>query len=268
MKLEGQTTIITGAAQGIGASIAQRFAAEGSNVVIADILDEKGQRVVEEIRKLNGAALFVHCDASSSDEIEMLVSRTVEAFGDVNVCVCCAGIARVVDFLSLDAAEFDRVLGLNLRGPFLLGQCAARHMAAQGNGGSIVNVSSVSAALANPGQEAYCASKAGLCGLTRAMAVSLASHGIRVNALAPGPTMTDMAVDNPQFIQPVLTRTPLGRFAQPSEMAAAALFLASSESSFMTGATLYVDGGRLALNYTMPAQATKASDTPASRSGK
>jgi len=252
MRLDGRTSLITGAAQGIGAAIATRFGAEGSRVVVADVQEEKGREAAAAIARAGGQAVFVRCDVSVPADIDTLVSATLDAYGDLDICVCCAGVARVVDFLEIEREEFDRVMAINLTGPFLLGQRAARHMVSRGHGGSIVNVSSVSAALANPGQEAYCASKAGLGGLTRAMAVSLAPHGIRVNALAPGPTLTEMAADNPQFIQPLLTRTPLGRFARPDEMAAAALFLASDESSFMTGATLFVDGGRLALNYTMP----------------
>jgi NAD(P)-dependent dehydrogenase (short-subunit alcohol dehydrogenase family) len=256
MRLGGRTSIITGGAQGIGAAIARRFAAEGARVVIADLIEDKGRATSDAIASAGGQSIFFRCDASEPADIEALVVAALDAYGDIDTCVCCAGVARVVDFLEIDKTEFDRVVAINLGGPFLLGQRVARHMVARQHGGSIVNVSSVSAALANPGQEAYCASKAGLGGLTRAMAVSLASYGIRVNALAPGPTLTDMAADNPQYIKPMLTRTPLGRFARPDEMAAAALFLASDEASFMTGTTLFVDGGRLALNYTMPQQQT------------
>jgi glucose 1-dehydrogenase len=259
MKLNGKTAIVTGAAQGIGAAIARRFAADGASVVIADLQNEKGSALAAEIVAAGGRAHFVPCDVSAATDLDGLMDATIATFGDLDICVCCAGIAKVCDFLAMTREDFERVMAVNLTGPFLLGQRAARKMVAAGHPGSIVNVTSVSAALANPGQESYCASKAGLGGLTRAMAISLAQYGIRVNALAPGPTLTGMAQSHPQFIQPLLSRTPLGRFARPEEMASAALFLASDEASFMTGATLFVDGGRLALNYTMPqAQAATA----------
>jgi NAD(P)-dependent dehydrogenase (short-subunit alcohol dehydrogenase family) len=254
MKLADKVAIVTGAAQGIGAAIARRFAVEGAAVVIADTQHAKGAALAQEIEAAHGRACFVPCDVSASADLDRLIAATADAYGELHVCVCCAGVARVCDFLGTTREDFERVLAVNLTGPFVLGQKAAQKMVAAGHPGAIVNVTSVSAALANPGQESYCASKAGLGGLTRAMAISLARYGIRVNALAPGPTLTDMAADHPQFIKPLLMRTPLGRFAQPDEMAAAALFLASDESSFMTGSTLFVDGGRLALNYTMPEQ--------------
>jgi NAD(P)-dependent dehydrogenase (short-subunit alcohol dehydrogenase family) len=221
MRLNGRVAIVTGGAQGIGAAILRRFAAEGAAVLAVDILEDKAASIAAELRKAGARA---------------------------------SSVARVVDFLSLDRSEFEHVLSINLTAPFQLGPACARHMTGRGHGGSIVNVSSVSAVLANPGQTAYCASKAGLEGLTREMAVSLAPHGIRVNVLAPGPTWTGMASEHPQYFDPILARTPLGRFASADEMASAALFLASDDSSFMTGESMRVDGGRCALNYTMPAR--------------
>jgi NAD(P)-dependent dehydrogenase (short-subunit alcohol dehydrogenase family) len=255
MQLRDRTAIVTGGAQGIGAAICRRFAAEGAAVLVVDQKAEAGAAVAAEIVAAGGRALFTRCDVANAEELARLVPAAVEAFGDLSLCVNCAGVAGVVDFLSLDRGEFERVLAINLTAPFQLGQASARRMVAQGHGGAIVNVSSVSAMLANPGQTAYCASKAGLGGLTREMAVSLAPFGIRVNALAPGPTLTGMATQHPQYLAPILARTPLGRFASPEEMAAAALFLASDGASFMTGETMVVDGGRCALNYTMPARA-------------
>jgi NAD(P)-dependent dehydrogenase (short-subunit alcohol dehydrogenase family) len=254
MQLRDKAAIVTGAAQGIGAAIARRFAAEGAAVLLVDQQAEAGAAVAAEILAAGGRARFARCDVADAEELARIVPTAVEAFGDLFICVNCAGVARVVDFLSLERGEFERVLAINLTAPFQLGQASAKRMVAQGRGGAIINVSSVSAMLANPGQTAYCASKAGLGGLTREMAVSLAPFGIRVNALAPGPTMTGMAADHPQFHAPILARTPLGRFATPEEMAGAALFLAGDGASFMTGETMVIDGGRCALNYTMPSR--------------
>jgi glucose 1-dehydrogenase len=252
MRLRDKAAIVTGGAQGIGAAICRRFAAEGAAVLVVDQQPEAGASVAAEICAAGGRALFTRCDIADAEDLARIVPTAVEAFGDLTICVNCAGVAQVVDFLTLERGEFERVLAINLTAPFQLGQASAKRMVAQGRGGVIVHVSSVSAFLANAGQTAYCASKAGLGGLTREMAVSLAPFGIRVNALAPGPTMTGMAADHPQYLAPILARTPLGRFASPAEMAAAALFLASEDASFMTGETMIVDGGRCALNYTMP----------------
>ena len=252
MRLQGRIAIVTGGAQGIGAGICRRFAAEGAAVFIVDLLEDKARALAQELCAQGARAAFLACDLTDPEAPPRVVPAAVAEFGDLHVCVNCAGVGPVVDFLTLGRADFERVLAINLTAPFVIGQACARHMRDRGHGGSIINVSSVSARLANPGQTAYCASKAGLEGLTREMSVSLAPLGIRVNALAPGPTWTAMADANPQYVAPVLARTPLGRFSNPDEMAGAALFLACEDSAFMTGATLQVDGGRGALNYMMP----------------
>jgi glucose 1-dehydrogenase len=254
-RLASRVSIVSGGAQGIGGAIARRFAAEGSRVAILDLVEAKAAETVERIRGSGGECAFIRCDVREQAQVEAAVAATVQAFGRLDVCVSAAGVGRMIDYLSMTRADFEDVLAVNLSGPFMLGQLAARQMIAQGGGGSIVHVSSVSALLANPGQVAYCASKAGLGGLTRAMAVTLAPQGIRVNEIAPGPTYTAQsaaAFDDPRFGPMIRSRTPLGRFAQPDEMAGAALLLASDDGSFMTGETIFVDGGRLALNYVMP----------------
>ena len=252
MRLKDRVAIVTGGAQGIGAGICRRFAAEGAAVAIVDVLADKGAALAAELTASGARAIFIACDLATAARGRSGGAGSSSGFRrsahlrELRWCRARRG------FLQLSRVDFERVIAINLTAALIIGQAAARHMRDRGHGGSIINVSSVSARLANPGQTAYCASKAGLEGLTREMAVSLAPLGIRVNALAPGPTWTAMADANPQFVAPIFARTPLGRFSNPDEMAGAALFLASEDSTFMTGSTLQVDGGRGALNYTMP----------------
>jgi glucose 1-dehydrogenase len=255
MRLKNRNAVITGSAQGIGAACGRRFALEGARVMLCDVDQERGAAVAADIRKAGGEAWFMKCDVSSQEDMAALVQAALKNMGSIDACVCAAGIAPNADFLKLPLEEFERVLQINLYGPMILGQLVAREMVARGKGGAIVNVTSTSTRLAGPLQASYCASKGGLDALTRAMALALAPHNIRVNALAPGPTKTGLAEqfwDNDEIILPILSRTPLGRFADPDEQATVAAFLASDDASFMTGETVYVDGGRSALNYTVP----------------
>ena len=257
MRLEHKVIIVTGSATGIGAACARRLVEEGARVVLTDIVADKGEAVAAQLRAEGRQAVFLDGDAASGEHAAALVRLAVDTWGRLDGCICAAGIAPNDDFLTLPLERFERVLAINLTGPFLLGQAAAREMAKSG-GGAIVNVTSTSARLGGPLQAAYCASKAGLDGLTRAMAVGLAPHRIRVNALAPGPTRTGLSEavwDKDEIILPIISRTPLGRFAEPAEQAAVAAFLLSDDASFMTGETIYVDGGRTALNYTIPVKA-------------
>lgn len=257
MRLQDKAAIITGGAQGIGAACARVFAREGARVVVADIVDEEGDKLVAELVAAGGKALYLNCDMSKPEAITQLLSRSVEAYGDIDICVCAAGIAPHTPFLDVSLEEYQRVLDINLTAPFLLGQAVARRLVEQGKSGSIINITSTSMHQSGPAQAAYCSSKAGLGGLTRTMAVALAPHKIRVNAVAPGPTKTTLMVKameaNPDVLKPILARTPLG-IAEPEEIANAVLFLAADESSFITGETLNVDGGRLVLNYTVPTE--------------
>lgn len=254
MRLENKTAIVTGGAQGIGAACAALFAREGARVVVADIVDEAGQKLVADIRANGGEATFLHGDMGDAQAIAEMVEQTIAAYGGVDICVCAAGIAPHTPFLEVSLGEFQKVLDVNLTAPFLIGQRVARQLVARGEPGSIINITSTSMHQSGPGQAAYCSSKAGLGGLTRTMAVALAPYKIRVNAVAPGPTKTTLMVKameaNPDVLKPIIARTPLG-IAEPEEIANAVLFLASDESSFITGETLNVDGGRLVLNYTV-----------------
>lgn len=258
MSLENKVAIVTGAARGIGLAIARRFVSDGARVVVADIDEDGGSRAVEDLGAL-GAVRFIRCDVGDSADVASLVAGTVQAWGSVDVLVNNAGIVHGADFLEVEEADFDRVLRVNLKGAFLAGQAAARQMVAQiatgGAPGAIVNVSSINAIVAIASQVPYSVSKGGLSQLTRVMALSLAPHGIRVNAVGPGSIMTDMltAVNaDPEARTRMLSRTPLGRIGDPAEIAAVAAFLASDEASYITGQTIYADGGRLPLNYTVP----------------
>ena len=254
MKLKNRIAIITGAARGIGLACAERFAAEGAQVVIADVLDEIG---TAEAKRLG--ATYLHCDVSRSAEVNAAVGAVVRKFGAVDILLNNAGVNSSCDFLAISEADFDRVVNINLKGSFLMLQACAREMVrqvAQGRPpGAIINMSSVNDTLAIPEIVSYCVAKGGVSQLTRATSISLAAHGIRVNAIGPGSIMTDMltgvVTDRAAMIR-VLSRTPMGRVGQPSEIASIAVFLASAEASYVTGQTIYADGGRMPLNYTVP----------------
>ncbi|MFL5166727.1 MAG: SDR family NAD(P)-dependent oxidoreductase [Microvirga sp.] len=253
MRLKDKVAVVTGAAQGIGLAIAERFAREGAKVTIGDINVEKGEAAAA---KLGAGALFHQADVGYRDQAEGLITRAVAAFGRLDILVNNAGITHNADFLDLAEEDYDRVLRTNLKSVFLCGQAAARRMVAQGGGGTIINMASVNARLAIPNQVPYGASKGAINQLTRVMAVGLAPHRIRVNAIGPGTIMTDLARDsvlrNETATRMVMSRTPIGRFGEPDEVASVALFLASDDASYITGQTIYPDGGRLALNYTVP----------------
>jgi glucose 1-dehydrogenase len=255
VRLKGRVAVVTGAAQGIGLACARRFAEEGARVVIGDI-SPNGEASAAELRDQGFEAIFHQGDVGLREAATALIERAVEAFGRVDILINNAGITHVADFLDLAEADFDRVLRTNLKGPFLCGQAAARRMVEQGEGGVIINMSSVNAILAIPNQVPYTMSKGGIAQLTKVMAVGLAPHGIRVNAIGPGTIMTDLArnsvMRDEAARRTLLSRTPIGRFGEPEEVAAVALFLASDESSYVTGQTIYPDGGRLILNYTVP----------------
>ena len=258
MSLENKVAIVTGGAKGIGFAVAKRFAQEGARVVVADIDEDAGSRAVEEIGA-HGAVRFIRCDVGDKADVENLVAATVRGWGSIDVLVSNAGIVHGADFLEIAEADFDRVIRVNLKGMFLVGQAVARQMVKQiedgGAPGAIVNMSSNNAVVAIATQVPYSASKGGVNQLTKVMALSLAPYGIRVNAIGPGSIMTDMLASvntNQEAKRRLLSRTPLGRIGEPSEIAAVAVFLASDEASYITGQTIYADGGRMPLNYTVP----------------
>jgi len=254
VRLNNRIAIVTGAARGIGLSIGQRFVEEGATVIISDVIDAEGEAAAKAI-----GASYMHCDVSKAADVNALVAAVTERHGAIDILVNNAGIAVGGDFLEVSEAEFDRVIGINLKGSFLMLQACARHMVKQAQAGrkpgAIVNMSSVNDTLAIPGIVTYCMSKGGVSQLTRATALALAPHGIRVNAIGPGTINTDMArgvlADKAAFNR-AMSRTPLGRVGEPSEVASIAAFLASDDASYVTGETIYVDGGRMPLNYTVP----------------
>src|SRR5258706_16446809 len=251
MRLEEKVALVTGAAQGIGFACAQAFAAEGAHVVLADVNNDKGRKAAESL-----GAEFARCDVSRKDQVVAAVETAVAKYGRLDILVANAGIVHAAEFLDLKEEDFDRVLAVNLKGIFLAGQAAARQMVKQGGGGSIVNMSSVNAVMAIPNQVPYVVSKGGINQLTKVMALSLAPHKIRVNGIGPGtilPELTKTAgLGNKEAEKKILSRTPMGRMGEPAEIAQAAGFLASDAASYLTGQTVYADGGRLALNYTVP----------------
>jgi NAD(P)-dependent dehydrogenase (short-subunit alcohol dehydrogenase family) len=258
MTIENKVAIVTGAARGIGFATARRFVSDGARVVIADIDEDAGSAAVEKLGEL-GAVRFIRCDVGDADDVANLVGSTVASWGGIDVLVNNAGIVHGADFLDIGEADFDRVLRVNLKGAFLAGQAVARQMVAQikegGAPGVIVNMSSVNAVFAIATQVPYSVSKGGINQLTKVMALSLAPYGIRVNAIGPGSIMTEMLASvnaDPEARRRILSRTPLGRIGDPSEIAAVAAFLASDDASYITGQTIYADGGRLPLNYTVP----------------
>ena len=254
MRFQGRTVIVTGGASGIGLACAKAFVAEGGAVVVADIDEEKGRAAVGAIEEAGGFARFVRADVGQAHDAGALVDATLEWCGRLDVLINNAGIIKAADFLDLSESDFDAVLRVNLKGAFLVGQAAARAMAARG-GGAIVNMSSVNGVLAIANQTPYVVSKGGLDQLTRVMALALAEKGIRVNAIGPGSIMTDLlrtVMDDEEARRRILSRTPLGRCGEPEEVARIALFLASDDASYITGQIIYADGGRLALNYTVP----------------
>ncbi|WP_076866290.1 SDR family NAD(P)-dependent oxidoreductase [Bradyrhizobium mercantei] len=260
MKNSGKVVAITGAARGIGKACAARFLADGARVVISDV-DAAG--LVHTAQELghDDRLRAVEADVSKRADVDRIVATAVKEFGRLDVMVNNAGVARNRDFLDISEAEFDDVMGINLKGAFFGVQAAARQMIAQGGGGVVVNMSSVNALLAIPSLATYAMSKGAMKQLTSVAAVALAPHGIRVVAVGPGTILTEMVAtaifSSEDARRSVLSRTPAGRCGEPSEVASVVAFLASDDASYITGQTIYPDGGRLILNYTVPVNEKK-----------
>lgn len=249
--LHGRVCIVTGGSQGIGEACARRFARDGAIPVIADIDRDRGEALA---RELGGT--FVACDVGDKAQVDVLVAQTLKQHGRLDVLVNNAGIFKAADFLDVTEADFDAVLRVNLKGAFLAGQAAAREMVRAGRG-AIVNMSSVNGVLAIPTISSYNVSKGGINQLTRVMALALADKGVRVNAVAPGTIATELAakavLTSDEARARILSRTPMKRLGEPSEIADVVAWLASDAASYVTGEIVVADGGRMTLNYTVPA---------------
>lgn len=257
--LQGRVAVVTGAAQGIGAACARRLARDGAAVALWDRVDARCSELAVSLSADGARAIALHCDVSSKSEVDAALAATLKAFGRVDALVNNAGIFKASEFLDITEADWDAVLDVNLKGSFLVGQAVARAMVAAG-GGAIVNMSSVNGSMAIPSIASYNASKGGIDQLTRVMALALADHGIRVNAVGPGTIATELAraavLGSDEARERILSRTPLRRLGEPEEIADVVAFLLSDAASYVTGEIVYVDGGRRALNYTMPPRST------------
>ena len=268
-RLDGKVALVTGGANGIGLACARRFAEEGASVVIADLLDDPGESAAVDLRSEGHPAIFVHLDATSPTDNDAAVVAAVADFGSLDLLVTAAGISfagytsgdhsrdrEMVElgasvglataFLHLPTEQWQPVLDVNLTGTLLAVQAAGRQMVAQGSGGSIVTIASIAALAPEVGTLAYSVSKAGVWMLTKMAAMSLASEGIRVNAIGPGYIETNMTAiikTLPDRPDQLLEQVPMRRFGQPREIADVALFLASDEASYVTGELLLADGG-------------------------
>ena len=251
MRLAGKVAIVTGATQGIGLACAQRLVQEGAAVMMVDIKPEGASAAAA----LGAGAAFFTADVSQKSDVDAMLAATLAAFGQVDILVNNAGVTHAAEFLDLHEDDFDRVLRINLKSMFLCGQAVAREMVRR-RSGCIINMSSVNAEVAIMNQVPYSVSKGAINQLTKVMSLNLAQHGVRVNGIGPGTILTDLArqavLSSPEARHTILSRTPLGRCGEPEEVAAIAAFLASDDASYMSGQTIYVDGGRLALNYTVP----------------
>ena len=246
MRLQGKVAIVTGAAGGIGRAIAMRFAAEGARVAVVDVREAESHETVRLIEAAGGQALAVRTDVTDSAQVQAMVDSIVQHWGGIDILVNDAGICPFEEFLDMHEALWDQVLDVNLKGYFLVSQAVARAMVERGTKGRIIAISSISAEFGGSQQAHYCASKAGINLLVKSMAISLGPHGITCNAVLPGTVETDInrgALADPAARAYWSQRAPLGRLGQPEDIAGPALFFATDDSAWCTGAMLVVDGG-------------------------
>ncbi len=244
-RFANQTVIVTGAGEGIGYEVARRFCGEGASVILNDILPERAKAAAEAIASQTGSPCIpAPGDVADVDATRALVAKAVQAFGGLNVCVCNAGLTSWGDFFDYAPADFERVVGVNLRGSYFLAQAAARQFRAQGDGGRIVLMSSVTGHRAVPYLSAYGMTKAALEMLARNLVLELSPHGITINCVAPGAVVTPRNLkDEPDYEARWGNLIPIGEAIQSADIANAALFLASSASAKITGQAIVVDGG-------------------------
>jgi len=254
-QLAGRKALVVAGAAGIGRACVERFAAEGADVVFSDINRENGKALESALQAAGHKAWFCESDAGVPDQVRALVARAIELMGGLDLLLNNAGIAVSKDFLELSDDDFDRTVDVNLKAAFVASQAAARHMLATSARGTITSMSSVNAVLNIPNLLTYNITKGGLNQLTRNLAIRLAPHGIRVNAIGPGTILTDLVkktiYTSDAAKAAVMSRTPMGRAGEVDEIASIAVFLASDASSYVTGQVIYADGGRLPLNYTV-----------------
>lgn len=255
MKHDGKVALVTGGANGIGLACVEALIAEGAKVVI---LDRDARTCQDAASRFGGKASAITADLTGLDgsRAAALVEEARKVFNRLDILVNNAGVVKLAHFLDIDAADFDLMMDVNVRAPMLIAQAATRVMIDQGSGGAIVNISSVTAELASPQAAGYAASKGAMRQLTRAMALDLIQYGIRVNAVGPGTIATGLAAEavlnDAALKKAIMSRTPAGRLGAPMDIANAVSFLASEDSAYIIGQTIYVDGGRLVLNYTVP----------------
>ena len=253
--LDGRVIIVTGASQGIGEACVRRLVADGAAVALWDVADAAGQALAAALQAEGRKAAYFHCNVADKADVDAALAATLAAFGRVDGLVNNAGIFKAAEFLEVTESDWDAVIGVNLKGSFLVGQAVARELVRAG-GGAIVNMSSVNGRLAIPTIASYNASKGGIDQLTRVMALALADRGVRVNAVAPGTIATELArsavLTSDEAKTRIMSRTPMKRLGEPSEIADVVAFLLSEASSYVTGEIVVVDGGRMTLNYTVP----------------
>ncbi len=248
MKLGGKVAVVTGSSRGIGRAIAIKFAKEGASVVVNSRKKESAQKVADEIKRSGGKAIAVEGDVSNPKTAKKLVNAAVKEFGSLDIFVNNAGVISYANFLDLKEEQWDSLMAVDLKGVFMCSQAAARQMIKQGDGGKIINISSIAGFIGFHNLAHYCAAKAGVIELTKQMALELAPYKINVNSVGPGAiktVMTKQVESDPKQLKEIIARIPLGRMGEPEEIANVVAFFASDEASYVTGETIFVDGGWL-----------------------